>query len=374
MNDLARLETKLENYPKAEKLYFEIINAELAKLKPDTVHLLNVYRSLLPNYLVQNQFEKAYQARSTLSKLELYLKEKRQVETARMQMTKMQAALDVEKKEKEIAVLAAQKQQQLLYLIAAALIVGLLVSLVFVIQRNSSRFKAQNAELSHLNTTKDRLFAILSHDLQSPVASLKNYLMLIDWGALSQAEFAESTQDLKISVNNAHNMLENLLNWSMTQMGGLRPTFEQVPIADVVAQQIQWQAAVAREKNIEIYNTISPEAILKIDRNHLALMVRNLLQNALKFTPNGGQITFNYRQSATENTLEVKDNGVGMPQKMVKDLFEINGNSTRLGLANESGTGLGLVLVKDLVKLNGGKITVHSVPYQGATFRITFAA
>ena len=372
MNDLARLETKLENYPKAEKLYLEIIESEQAKPKSDTIRLLNTYRSLLSNYLIQNQFEKAYHTRTILSVLELHLKEKRQVETARVQMTKMQAALDIEKKEKEITILGEQQQRQLLYLIAAVLIAGLLISFVFVIQRNNRRIERQKVELSQLNATKDRLFAILSHDLRSPVASLKNYLMLIDWGALSQAEFVESTQDLKASVNNAHLMLENLLNWSMTQMGGLKPEFENVAVASVVAQQIEWQAAVAKEKNIEIWNNILPEAQLKIDRNHLGLIIRNLLQNALKFTPDGGQIVFNYRQSATENTLEIKDNGVGMPQAMVQDLFGGNPANSRAGLANEQGTGLGLVLVKDLVKLNGGQITVHSVPYQGTKFIISF--
>jgi signal transduction histidine kinase len=150
--------------------------------------------------------------------------------------------------------------------------------------------------LNHLclfvNATKDKLFALLSHDLISPVANLKNILMLTDFGLLSQEEFAAISKDLSNKAHNLHSMFENVLHWAISQMHGIKTRFEKVAIAEVVNEQISLLKPLAKGKQIKIEQNIPYDLILQLDRNHLALIIRNLLQNALKFTNVNGTIVF----------------------------------------------------------------------------------
>lgn len=365
MNDLARLQTKLQNYENAERLYLEVLAAERAKSRPDTFHIYNIYRYLLPNYISQGDYKKAYNARTRLAEIELFLNQKRETESAKIQITKIQAA-------QEIALVKAEQKQQKLYLIGAIVVSLLVISLAAILWRSRQKTERQKAELAQLNNTKDKLFAILSHDLRSPVATLKNYMMLVDWGALNQVEFANTTKHLKNSLNNTHNMLENVLNWSITQLGGLKPRIEDVNVAEVINQQVQWQEAIAKEKNIEVTSTISSKGYLKIDKNHLAVIVRNLLQNALKFTPVNGEVIFDFYEMNGSKILTIKDSGPGIPQERLQTLFQINKEESNKRHSKEQGTGLGLVLVKELSELNKGNIEVESSAYQGTIFKITF--
>ncbi len=367
MNDLGNLETNLKNYDQAESIFLKILEYERSQSKVDSFHVFHIFRSLKNLYVEQGSFKKAYQVSEDLAEVRLWLAQKRQTQDSRLQMTQLKSGLDLEKKDVEISLLETQKKQQQLFLIAAILIALLLVSFMVFLQRNKQRIEQQRAELGQLNTTKDKLFAILSHDLRSPVASLKNYMMLINWGALSQTEFTESAQGLNTQVSNVHTMLENVLNWSISQMGGMKPKIEKIAISAIIDEQIQLLKPIAEAKNISIENNIPSGVDLLADKNHLMIIFRNLLQNALKFTNLGGNISFNY----TENgTIEVKDNGIGMSEKQLANLFQLEKNTSSIGTDNEHGTGLGLVLVKELVEINKGKIVVRSELEKGTTFNV----
>ena len=127
---------------------------------------------------------------------------------------------------------------------------------------------------------------------------------------------------------------------------------------------------IADAKNISIENRILTEANLLADKNHLMIIFRNLLQNAIKFTNSGGKITFNYLEKDGKSIIEVKDNGIGMSKEKLINLFQLEKNGFSTGTANEQGTGLGLVLVKDLVEKNNGKIVVRSENEKGTTFEV----
>ncbi len=370
MNDVGSLETKLKNYTVAESLFLKVLEVEKNKSKVDTFHLMFIYRNLESLYLEQEAYKKAHQASKNLEEVRLWLYKKRQTIDSKIQMTQLKANLDLEKKEVEITLLETQKKQQQLFLIASILFAILLVSFLIFLQRKKQKIELQKTELGQLNTTKDKLFAILSHDLRSPVASLKNYMMLINWGALSQAEFAESTQGLNTQVSKLHTMLENVLNWSITQMGGMKPNIEKTGVCEVIDEQIQLLRTVADAKNILIENKILPEANVFADKNHLMIIIRNLLQNAIKFTDFGGNIAINYREKGMKSIIEVKDNGIGMSAEKLKNLFHLERNTFSTGTANEQGTGLGLVLVKDLVEANNGKIIVKSELGKGTIFEL----
>jgi signal transduction histidine kinase len=372
LNDIAKVETELKNYTVAERLLLKGVTKEHQKAKADTLHLYYFYQSLTSLYVAKHDYKKAYESGMTLAEIRQWLKDKRQTQDSKLQMTQLEAKLNLEKKEAEIALLAEQKKEQQLLLMAASIIGVLLIGFVVVLQRNRRRIERQRAELVSLNTTKDKLFAILSHDLRAPVKSLGSYFMLINWGALSQSEFVESVQSLNTQLSNVHDMLDNVLNWAMSQLGGMRPQKEKIAIAPVIEEQMQLLMPVAQAKGIQLTQQVLSETQLTVDKNHLGVMVRNLLHNAIKFTHSGGKICLTQYEKDGWEYIEVKDTGVGMSEERLQRLFQLEKESSQTGTAHERGTGLGLVLVKELVEVNGGTIEVSSEVNKGTTFVIGF--
>lgn len=279
----------------------------------------------------------------------------------------------VEKQEQENALLQAQNRLYVGGLMAFLVLFGAGSWAYWRLRQQKIIIDKQRESLATLNQTKDKLFAILSHDLMSPVAALKNYTMLMDWGAMTQDKFATALQRLKSNVNQASNMLENVLHWAIGQMGGGKLNQETFAIASVVNEQVELFATIAEDKKIEIEQRIPPELVVTFDKNHLELIVRNLLQNALKFTNVGGKIVFSTQVTeGGQKYLSITDNGVGMTPDIRSKLFQISENTHRKGTQAEAGTGLGLILTKELVELNGGSINVDSTVGGGTTFRIAF--
>lgn len=280
---------------------------------------------------------------------------------------KAQAERDIAIKQKEI-----DRQQVFTYFVIA--IACLVIAGIGLIYRFYRREKAQKAELSTLNATKDKLFAILSHDLRSPVASLENSVMLSDWGALSREEFTESTQSLGRKIGQVRTMLDNLLQWSLTQMGGLRANVEPTAAAPIVEEECAMMASMLKTKNIRLINEIEPDTVVLVDRHHLSVIVRNLLQNAVKFTHSGGSVTIQSEKHREYVRLTVADTGIGIAVQQLENLFSLNKSTSRRGTAHEQGTGLGLVLVKELAEANGAKVQATGREEGGTVFCVDFKA
>jgi signal transduction histidine kinase len=195
----------------------------------------------------------------------------------------------------------------------------------------------------------------------------------MDWGMMSQKEFAQSSERLKIKVHNLYNLLENVLHWSITQMKGIKPKIETINIQNVINEQIALLETVAKSKGIHITQAIPSDTTIQVDKNHFAIIVRNLCQNALKFTDTHGQISFSYQNTeGGKKSIQLQDTGIGMSQETLDKLFKIEQNTHRDGTAKESGTGLGLILAKELVQLNGGTINVSSEVNKGTNFTLSF--
>lgn len=250
----------------------------------------------------------------------------------------------------------------------AAFIVVLGALILFFYRREQKR----KIELSQLNATKDKLFAILSHDFRSPLANLQTFMSLINWGAISQAEFAKSAKDFSLQLNNVQSMLENILTWSISQMGGMIPKIEESNLRSIIEEQINLYQPVAYAKDIEVINEINQAATVCADGNHLTIIFRNLLQNALKFTDLKGKIVFNFREDGKRKMIEISDNGIGLSAEKLKNIFELDKSTSGLGTHFEQGTGLGLTLVRELVEINKGEIRVQSTLGVGTTFTIHF--
>lgn len=373
-NDVARLAIILKHYSEAESILLNGIQTEYKRDKADTLRLFHYYRTLLNVYEQQGNYQKALQASKSLGDTRLWLQRVRQTRESKLQMTELKAALAMQRKEREISALNAQQQQQQLYLIGFGSISALLIGFMVLIQRSKRRTERQRTELAQLNATQTKLFAILSHDLRAPVASLGGHLKLIDWGALDSHEFAQQVPGLHRQLDNVNMVLENTLNWSLSQMNGLRPAIGRVMLSQLVADLFHLSEGIAKSKNIHLNAHISPKATLLVDPYHLVIILRNLLQNAIKFTKSGGSVAVSYTELAGKGTITITDTGTGMSPDRLAVLFSPNRQSSARGIDGEIGTGLGLVLVEELVTANKGQISVVSEVDKGTTFQLIFSS
>ncbi len=229
-------------------------------------------------------------------------------------------------------------------------------------------------DLAELNASKDKFFSIISHDLRSPFSGLLglSHLMHKYATTLSQAEVEQYAGRVYQSGRQVLALLDTLLEWSQMQTGRMVFEPETVSLQEVVARNLSLLADTAEHKEIRLVSEI-PATFLAAyaDPHMLDTVIRNLLSNALKFTPTGGQVTFSAIPHAALIEVSVSDTGVGMSEETMQKLFRIDVTHTTQGTAQEKGTGLGLILCKELVVKNGGMIAVESVLGQGATFRFT---
>jgi len=229
------------------------------------------------------------------------------------------------------------------------------------------------AELREANASKDKFFSIISHDLRSPLNTLMGFAELLINRVEHDArdEIKRRAEKLHTSAKRLHTLLENLLTWARIQRGALEyqpETFELAAIADEIIELFEGNAA---HHQIRLDHAISPNTVVYADYSMIHTVLRNLVSNALKFTPNGGSVRLSARLVEQEVEIVIADTGVGIPQSDIPQLFRIDAHYTHVGTRGETGTGLGLVLCKELVEKNGGRIWVESEPGSGTRFFFT---
>lgn len=228
------------------------------------------------------------------------------------------------------------------------------------------------AKLKESNDTKDKLFSLIAHDLRGPIGSIEAALNLIseekDLGEDEKQRFLE--QILKASKS-ANNLLENLLSWATSQLEGvkLRPTL--FFITTIIDNNINLLAPNAQKKGIKFTIDVDEELYAYADVNSINMVLRNLISNAIKFTPNNGTIAISVQNNEKYLDIIIADNGVGMNKEVVENLFKSSTFYSSSGTNNEEGFGLGLILCKDFVSHNGGEISVKSVLGEGSEFVFT---
>ena len=239
----------------------------------------------------------------------------------------------------------------------------------------SSRRKIefQAKELAQANALKDKMFSVISHDLRSPVGSIKQTLNFISLGMIKPGEdlFNETIKDLIKTSDEAYALLENLLGWAKSQSNILNvipESLELKPLAQSVAGLLK---LTSENKKISIQNNIPEGIMVFADLQMLQSVIRNLLSNALKFTRENGTIELKAVATNSEVIVSVKDSGVGISETRLKKIFDQNQPVKTFGTNKESGSGLGLILCKDFVEKNGGKIWVESKEGKGTAFSFT---
>lgn len=223
------------------------------------------------------------------------------------------------------------------------------------------------------NAAKDKFLSIIAHDLKNPLQSiiLASELLVKLSGKIDKNTLKMYSANINESARNLSDLLENLLQWSRAQRNKLRVFVEEFDAAAVVNEEINLYSLSAEEKDVVLYSETELNSTVFADRNMVRTVVRNLISNALKFTPSGGEVKVSSRLSGDFLEIEVRDSGVGIEPENIDKLFDPDQFFSKPGARNEKGTGLGLILCKEFVAKNGGQIRAESELGKGSAFVFT---
>jgi PAS domain S-box-containing protein len=239
---------------------------------------------------------------------------------------------------------------------------------------SEQRFRSQNEQLIQSNAEKDKFFAILAHDLRSPLSSFIGLaeVMSDDVNSMTMSEIEEISKSLFLSASNLYQFLENLLEWSILRRGNSEYNPEPTSINNLIMRCIDPFLESARRKNIDLELNLEQSYSVNCDIRMTETILRNIISNALKYTNAQGSVVIK-AQPSSENEIRVSitDTGIGMNDELRKKLFKLNEQVCRKGTAGESSSGLGLLICKELIERQEGKIWVESVEDKGSTFFFT---
>jgi len=323
-------------------------------------------------------------------------------------LTEMQTKYETERMEEEIRVLTLDQEaksielerkeetvtrQQILLSAVGLLLASTLVLSALLYRQNRQKLKTnellaeqntlmkrQRDELSvqrdtlrKLIATKDKFFTIIAHDLRNPFTALISITKSLSesFHEFSEADKHTYIKTVNESAERVYRLLENLLKWARSQTGDIEFRSEEIQLEKSARRCLEVLEYNARKKNLTISLLIDPHLSVYADRNMLETVLRNLVDNAIKFSDSYGTITVASDVDDTTATISVADEGIGISEDDLHDIFSIEAEHKHIGSSKEKGTGLGLILCKEFVELNRGTIWVESVLGKGSTFYIT---
>ncbi|HEY3401767.1 MAG TPA: tetratricopeptide repeat-containing sensor histidine kinase [Ohtaekwangia sp.] len=265
------------------------------------------------------------------------------------------------------------------YVQGAFLFTLLLVSAFAIIVSRTSKQRKRlnrelsesNAELERLNALKNKLFSVISHDLRSPLNNLQGLLDLFRTGDLNKEDFSALSERLGHHVKTSGDVLENLLQWARYELREIKANPACIHPRDVMNKVFLQFDENLKEKGISCHNNIHLITEAWADENQVEIVFRNLIGNAIKYTPSGGDISVSSEKFKDMVRIYVRDNGMGMSPETMSRLFKPGDNFTTLGTKNEKGTGLGLIISYEMIRKNGGNMEVQSKVNDGSVFIIT---
>lgn len=239
---------------------------------------------------------------------------------------------------------------------------------------NQKALEAQTLELSKLNSLKDRLFSVIAHDLRGPLLNLQETLSLVNSGVISAEERDEVLKMLDDSVSQNVNLMKNLLDWALSQQKGERLELQLFSMEALVREAMEPLMPMMNRKEQTLELEIKGNAKVYADRERIKIVVRNLINNSIKFTPFKGKIRIWTEIKSDEVLCFIRDNGVGMSESQLMKLSqELELESTE-GTQNEKGTGLGLMLCRDFLRQHGSDLRVASELGFGSTFSFALSS
>ncbi len=229
---------------------------------------------------------------------------------------------------------------------------------------------AQNDELGKLNRVKNKFFSIVSHDLRSPLATLKMLFSLYREGDLNEQELKEVMERLEEATYSTSSFLDNLLEWSRSQLDGIVVSPSNFDLLNLIVENIRLIDPSVKLKGLIVQNNIVNAIHVFADSNMINVVMRNLLSNSVKFCNPGDSITIEAKKSDDKVILSIADTGPGISEKDREKLFLLE-HTNSFGTSGEKGYHIGLILCKDMVEQNNGKIWVESELGKGTTFYVS---
>jgi PAS domain S-box-containing protein len=244
---------------------------------------------------------------------------------------------------------------------------------ITALKKAEEQIEKQRDQLKNLNATKDKFFSIIGHDLRSPFGNFVNMtnIILQNIATVDRETLLGYVSKLHRSAQNSYNLLENLLDWARHQQGRIKyyPDFDD--ITAVVEEMADLLLPLAERKRVDLKVIYEEPIYAYFDEHMIKTVVRNLMFNALKFTPSGGTISLYFKKEKDLVKVFVKDTGIGISKKAQEKIFRMDTHFSTMGTDKERGTGLGLILSKDFVEMNQGTIEVESETGKGSTFIVT---
>lgn len=374
---LARAYLGLNDLAKSEESILKSL--EISKSSNYEAGLEQAYRTLYEIKKAQNKTAESLKYLELTEKLSNDNFKKKN----RRNLTMLNAKLNFEKEAENIKIqneLALSQQRKYIKWSLAALLT--LIIIVFIILNANRREKILNKKLAkqaevlnenqkalkQINHNQDRLFSIVGHDLRSPIISLNEILGLYLEDPEGKEYFEKFAPQLKEDIEQVQFTMDNLLHWGKTQMQGSTVNIKSILVKEELDIILQLYRNEIKKKSIVVNNQVAANHSVFADLQQFNIIFRNLINNAIKFTPNNGMITISTKIKNKNLVIEVSDTGVGMTETDVQKLFSSSENFSSYGTNSEKGTGLGLRLVKAMVIKNNGEIMVKSEPNKGSQF------
>ncbi len=245
------------------------------------------------------------------------------------------------------------------------------ISIAIIIGLFRRNYDKERRTVAQRDAEKSKLLSILSHDLRAPFIQVQQYFELLNDHSLSPKDRAHVEQALKNTNNQTLYLVTNLLYWSRSQLDGFNVNLSPLQLSATLENTIDIAKALSAEKGIILNTDINPQITVLADADMLQLVVRNLLQNAIKFTTSEGSINVETKTTHDTCYIHIQDTGIGIKPDAIHTVF--SGIAPSYGTANEKGVGLGLQLCKEFMELQGGNIHVESVLNEGSRFTISIA-
>ncbi len=383
-NSLAKLQIDLKQYASAVALTEYVVKMRsdstlyIQEMVADALKIESAAYEKMGNY--QLAFLKFRESVAISDKIS----EATRGEEINLKTAKIQGALDLERKQKEVEIQSLQKRISFVIIAFSFAILGLAFYNGIRISRRNKLLASQKAlleeqkiELEKLNSTKDKLFSTISHDLRAPLSSLNGLLSLWSIQALSPERFDQISSKVKYNLSALSNSLDNLLQWAYSQMKGVKTKTEVFDFQRVIDNELKLLSEVSNAKNIKINKLIeTTHTQVESDFNQTSIVFRNIVSNAIKFSAENSQVKIRLISDKKFLYVSIVDTGVGMPSDVIDAVLTHQFLESKRGTANEKGTGLGLWLCKDFIEANKGRLTIESFEKVGTTmtFSIPIAA
>ena len=241
------------------------------------------------------------------------------------------------------------------------------------LKHSHEKIRKSEQLLREANAAKDRFFSIISYDLKDPFNTLIGFsqLLLSNYDKYPAEKIREIGQFLFDSTIQASNRLENLIQWSRSQTGITKWNPKNLDVQKLINKNIELLKDAIKKKNIKIILHDGEKLSAYADEDMINTVIRNLISNAIKYSPENGEVNINMKEAGNTAEVSISDKGIGIPEKDFEKLFRIDIRYSTKGTSGEEGSGLGLILCKKFVEKNKGKIWAESVKDEGSVFTFT---